>query len=66
MVFEMNFRYHTMYQMLNRRSGITAITDGHATWQVTTIALNTEMYIEIVRPTKKASTSSMVVWSDDA
>jgi hypothetical protein len=57
---------HTLYQMFNSNSGITAITDGQATWQVTIMVLNTEMYIEIVRPTKKASTSSMVVWSDDA
>jgi hypothetical protein len=52
--------------MFNSKSGITAITDGQATWQVTIMVLNTEMYIEIVRPTKKASTSSRVVWSDDA
>jgi hypothetical protein len=30
------------------------------------MVLNTEMYIEIVRPMKNASTTSMAVWSDDA
>jgi hypothetical protein len=43
--------HHTRYQMFKSSRGNTAITDGHATWQVIATLVTTEMHIDVAKPT---------------
>jgi len=42
---------HTRYQMFKSSRGSTAMTDGHATWQVPAILVTTEIHIDVAKPT---------------
>jgi len=43
--------HHTRYQMFKSSRRSTAITDGHATWQVIAMLVTTEMHIDVAKPT---------------
>lgn len=57
---------HTRYQIFRNSSGSTAMTDGHATWQVRATLVTTEMHNDVAKPIKNTRTISIFSWSEDA